>query len=306
VSPTDPLWTIHAADGAKGLGVFAARAIKKGELIISERPLYFGKIGRCAFDETEQNGIFERNMLKPLAQSSLLSILGLRNAHASENPYNYDEVVGILKTNCLPIQVSDVTGIEDKYGEDLHEALFPYISRINHSCSPSTHFYFNTTTFCGELRATRNITKGAELSWTYTDLFASRAERRQYLKEHFRFHCACESCSQDEADIRESDRRREALAVFTKHGPNSTQTTNHLRTLHQFAVREKLDGVQPGLMHALATQSRIKDRDLEASRRWLFHSHEGYKVLQGERNERVKADEKILKSLQKLQKLALD
>ena len=89
------------------------------------------------------------------------------------------------------------------------------ITRLNHSCSPNTEFYWNTVTKVEELRATRDIARGEELTDCYLDLVSqgrnTRDQRRELLQHGYGFRCTCQVCDlSDELSEEDDNLRKEA------------------------------------------------------------------------------------------------
>ena len=61
------------------------------------------------------------------------------------------------------------------------------------------------------LRALAPIRAGEQVTITYTELTAPRAERREELSRRYKFVCMCQACNRNEADISFSDVNRRLL-----------------------------------------------------------------------------------------------
>ena len=65
------------------------------------------------------------------------------------------------------------------------------MSRLNHSCTPNTEFNWNAENKVEELRATRAISEGEELTKCYLDFTVkgslTRKERRIKLNDGYEF-----------------------------------------------------------------------------------------------------------------------
>ncbi|KAF8320792.1 hypothetical protein DL93DRAFT_2037738, partial [Clavulina sp. PMI_390] len=91
---------------------------------------------------------------------------------------------GILRTNFIGIELSpDAT--------DRYRALFPIISRANHSCCSNATYFFNTSTLALELRAVRPITPGEEIHIQYIDVMTTKVVRQRDLQKFYLFTCDC-------------------------------------------------------------------------------------------------------------------
>ena len=97
-------------DSYGGLGAFASRDIKKGELLLMEDHLFEAT---CTRNEEEWNA------LAPEKQALCLELTDLYAQEGSDK-----SIEGIMKSNALPT--------EGGFG-----ALYKVATRINHSCDPN-------------------------------------------------------------------------------------------------------------------------------------------------------------------------
>ena len=76
-------------------------------------------------------------------------------------------------------------------------ALYPLISKVNHSCEPNCYLLWSRDNTAHLVAIDSDIPKGKELTINYlgdkSDRF-SAAQRRRWLKENYGFECACEAC----------------------------------------------------------------------------------------------------------------
>lgn len=93
-----------------------------------------------------------------------------------------------------------------------HAGIFPTFSRCNHSCGPNALAHFNYTTWAIELRATRAIKIGEEISISYVDVLQASLERRVQLATTYGFTCSCKWCTLPNAKQIESNSRRDEIA----------------------------------------------------------------------------------------------
>src|SRR5690606_33806902 len=78
--------------------------------------------------------------------------------------------------------------------EKNYDAIFPTISRINHSCIPNCHFVYNIKNNCGRIIANKNIKKNEEITISYIKLYLTYDERQFILKNKYNFICKCNLC----------------------------------------------------------------------------------------------------------------
>ena len=86
-------------------------------------------------------------------------------------------MVGIYLTNCVNLKEFDKIR-----GRDIGTAVFASISRINHSCSPNIVLSYNIDTKQCELRSSRIIQCGEELTRSYINPLNSKKERESLLQ----------------------------------------------------------------------------------------------------------------------------
>lgn len=163
----------------KGTGIVATQDIPKGTRIMAEKPLFIvpTNIMQRGNEVVEQ---YITQKLKGLDKDQQRAFLGLHNCHGTKlSPF-----LGISKTNMLGLGSPPIGG-----------GLFIEASRINHACKPNTQNSWNERIGRETIHAVRDIKKGEEITISYIGYFATYAERQSYLKDKFKFDCACELCS---------------------------------------------------------------------------------------------------------------
>jgi hypothetical protein len=175
----------------KGKGLIQVQDISKGTRILSEKPLF--RIPRFGLEQPAiEKAITNKHNL--LSQDDQRTFLSLHN----NTPGASYPLTGIAKTNALPL------------GTDASEGgLFPEASRINHACLPNCQYTQNDNIGEETIHAVRLISKGEEITISYTDKGPFESQRRS-LKNLFGFDCTCELCSLPEiaravSDDRQSD-----------------------------------------------------------------------------------------------------
>ncbi len=81
--------------------------------------------------------------------------------------------------------------------------LYAKQSTINHSCEPNAEVEFPFNNHELDVNATRNISPGEEIFFSYIDfcdLERSRHSRNQILGENYLFHCDCFKCLKQAGD----------------------------------------------------------------------------------------------------------
>ncbi|EER24120.1 hypothetical protein D8B26_002306 [Coccidioides posadasii str. Silveira] len=103
-----------------------------------------------------------------------------------------------FEKNCIPCTLPS--------GQKVR-VLGHWSSKINHSCVPNaqqTLIEANTegvkSTFLN-IRACREISRGEEITVAYDEIHLDTTERKQHMKEHFGFECACEYCESQDREL---------------------------------------------------------------------------------------------------------
>ncbi|KAF9100543.1 hypothetical protein BGX27_000344 [Mortierella sp. AM989] len=119
--------------------------------------------------------------LETMSKKNKKYLLSLRNIYSEDEMPN---VLGIIKTNALPL------------GQDAEECgVYRVISRINHSCAPNVHHFWNTITKKEYIYAVKDIAAGDEILTSYEDVLMPWATRQASLQKKFRFECRCKLCT---------------------------------------------------------------------------------------------------------------
>ncbi|KJA18994.1 hypothetical protein HYPSUDRAFT_94183, partial [Hypholoma sublateritium FD-334 SS-4] len=196
-------------------GAFASRQLKRGDLILSEKPI-------LSLDSEVTGRVdIETMNLSPRIRELFIS---LHNSHSACSCYPNSLLQGIFHTNSIP------TG-------DKTTGIFLDASRFNHACSPNAKLSFNAKT--GELRIYTlcPISAGEEIFISYISgrqLYGMPQKYRQkYLGTRYHFACACYVCSLPKAESMTSDARRVGLNQLWEVIPRFTpkQETQHLSAI---------------------------------------------------------------------------
>ena len=167
--------------GVRGLRLFI-RLVRAA----SEDPKAFEAVEALAEHYTDAPAE-RRRFLEGVAQQ----INKLCPPQARMEPARLARLVSRAHTNLHAI--ADMAGVQ--YGS----ALYPrYGHLLNHSCSPNAAVSFHGRTW--RLHTIRAVRKGQQVSISYTELYAGRAERRMHLKQTKAFECTCERCAAPPAE----------------------------------------------------------------------------------------------------------
>ncbi|KAF8970465.1 hypothetical protein BDZ97DRAFT_1791564 [Flammula alnicola] len=260
----------------KGIGLFAARNIAAGELIIVEHPALI-----------LPSGNFPPERLPEKKRAELLAMANCRPPEECKSP-----VEGIVRTNGLMLEL-DPKGKIPAEQKGVYGGVYPLINRGNHSCGPNAGIKWDLAALTLSLYALRPILEGEEIHKTYLEPALPRETRVAHLQKNYRFECDCPWCNirqsstndlqpsftPDELEqIAESDRRRALLGtwIFTHPGYKKWSTdlartddlviSSHLEAL-ELIEQEGMHGLQNLFIEEIAMcYSMLGDRD--AFRAW--------------------------------------
>ncbi|KAJ7736866.1 hypothetical protein B0H16DRAFT_1730611 [Mycena metata] len=197
--PATPAFIIADA-GSKGAGLFALRDIPAGALILVDQPI-------LVVPAIAPTGAYDV-LLPRLPKTSRDALFALTNAKSASECGIFE---GVVWTNASQIDLPASTGDSNvsEYG-----AVFPVLSRANHSCSLSTTLKWDPGSFSAALYAQRTLRAGEEIHHPYIDVLAPRAVRRVQLADRYNFHCACPHCDVPDATAAASDAARAELHTW--------------------------------------------------------------------------------------------
>jgi hypothetical protein len=184
------LFAIHmSATIQNGKGTFATRDIQKGDLILSEKPIF------SFLTNTPKYGHVEA-VIRDLSPANLDGYLSLHNAHN--------------KCSCYPNPLQGIFGM-NTFTLDGNWAVCMRASRFNHSCSPNAWYSFNSDMGELEIHALGTIPHGKEIFVAYIGsrhVWGSSCRSRQaILHTRSHFTCTCSVCSLPNAESKMSNAR---------------------------------------------------------------------------------------------------
>jgi len=174
----------------------ASRLIKQGESVIAEDPLLFVK--------NDENKIESLNLqFQNLSSDNQKKISSLCDSNSSGDPDK--KIVRIFHSNCIQVTL--------EHGA----ALYPTISRINHSCSPNVVWSWKRgNAKRKEVRALKSILEGEEICSNYIDDVETNyntAEVRKASLSKWNFCCTCAVCSLPEEELQKNDHLRSHIGT---------------------------------------------------------------------------------------------
>ncbi|CAJ1395697.1 unnamed protein product [Effrenium voratum] len=172
----------------KGFGVVATRRLRRGELVLRERPLLgvpgsfeaVDLLNRTSLGQLEED---LQAALRQLSAELRRSFWALSDCHGDTKT-----AAGVALTNALHL------------GEG--GGILPISARFNHSCVPNIQGTWADG--CAEWRVLREVEEGEELCFSYVEPYQPQQERQRTLEQLFRFRCNCPACRAGES----SDLRR--------------------------------------------------------------------------------------------------
>ncbi|THV07612.1 SET domain-containing protein [Dendrothele bispora CBS 962.96] len=223
--PARPLPYTIAESPGKGTGMFAARDIEWGELILAERPMLvipttFRAVGGiiCPPDFTKDQVQQAYMNAIESTMETLVNRMPMEYQEAYKKLWNCHEndgsgpLFGIARTNGFGIgdydEPTDPAFPDTKNG---YSGTFKNLSRINHSCRPNVDRDWDSPTFSLQIRASKPIKKGEEITITYIGNLTDPASARQRELASYGFTCACEACSNPEVSDPRSKEIKELL-----------------------------------------------------------------------------------------------
>ncbi|KAF7297931.1 SET domain-containing protein [Mycena chlorophos] len=252
-TPDPPNFYVADA-GNKGAGMFAARDIPAGALILVDRPVVIVPSDIDPESCTWKRDAFDA-LIPRVSSRSRERLLALANVHPLEdNPV----VEGIALTNAFGVDLVLPPVSEQEYG-----GIFPDISRANHCCGLNTAIKWDPETFSVWMYSLRDVRAGEEIHNQYIDVLAPRDERRAELAR-YKFTCMCPHCDLPDAEaVARSDAARAELRhwrnLYTRFEPwaedmcraDDTVINSSLRALG-LVEQEGLWGMQVPFMEDIA------------------------------------------------------
>ncbi|KAF9485877.1 hypothetical protein BDN70DRAFT_970007, partial [Pholiota conissans] len=252
----------------KGKGAIATRNIKRGEVVLREKPLF---VVPLRINTSPADLIAAQLVNLSPADRAAFNNLSYVNFPAHLDPSEHPDQVAlaIFQTNAVSA------------GENV--GIFPRMARLNHGCSSA----FNVVYTWREegyliVHALKNIPKGRELLTTYTNSKRPRNERRAYLSQQYGFHCTCDVCSLPDALSKASDERLSAISAlydaFATWGSNQIEGPEAIEHIRKIWELEDQEGYwsERGQLAADATWIAAAHSDAISTQAWAKLAIEWY------------------------------
>ena len=188
---------VVAEAGEKGLGAFAIQDFHRGDLILTDPPLFL-------VDEPNHSRIVTlRNIMiavQKLSHAEKRAFVSLKNAHSGSKLVD-NPIIGIYYTNA--------------FEAGNRSAICVAASRFNHSCLPNARYSWHAASGRMRIYALREIAIGEEIFVSYLSgrrVYGSCHKDRQKELKRYIFTCACIACSLPSLEQAASDARRKEIA----------------------------------------------------------------------------------------------
>ncbi|CAH0037155.1 unnamed protein product [Clonostachys solani] len=220
----DPLYKVCRIPN-KGEGLIATTDITRGQLILSEAPLF--RYTDLRFnDPSEADRQYNKlGRAKQKKVWKLFDVTGNRNRS--------EDLELVMRTNGIKLRDPN---------HDMMYGLFEVACRINHSCLPNTHSSWDPEKGTIEIYATQSIPQGEEITSTYIGNLGEYALRQECLAYIFRFTCRCCLCTLPEEDRESSDLRIQEINYLRRQ---DVSTLSQIRELLQLYDQESIADWQP-------------------------------------------------------------
>lgn len=247
----------------KGMGLFATRDIRRGTLVISEKPLL----------EIVQNRLdlaYHEYLRLPVGKRAAFDALHcyLPSKIDAEHDARVCAIHFKISENELPHYIAEharVMGIfacNDFQLANGHLGVFNTTSRLNHSCIPNVHHTNNPVLGEETIYTIRDIKAGEELLINYLGPRATydmRNTRIAQLREAYGFTCQCNACTDATGT---SDQRRDILSgIFyglNEFAAGTPSDTRFIPSSPQMALAQAEDGIRILIEEQLLTIELIK------------------------------------------------
>ncbi|KAL1657708.1 hypothetical protein GGF50DRAFT_121570 [Schizophyllum commune] len=177
-----------------GKGAFARKPIERGTLLLAEKPLLPSPASYR--EDAPLSAEIILALVERLSPTEVARLLTLKNSRAGDPCHCF---AGIWQTNAFS-----------------GSGVCTTAARFNHSCVPNARYSWHAESRRQRIYALRHIEEGEEICVSYLmnrNIYgSSRAARRAWLEEDYRFVCMCAVCGASDDEVMKSDHRRNMLA----------------------------------------------------------------------------------------------
>ncbi|KIV86914.1 hypothetical protein PV11_02490 [Exophiala sideris] len=224
INPDDGPWYVQQLPG-KGMGVLAKHDLHRGDRITAYTPYLLAHMENVL--STIEREHFLRIAIDQLPAASREHYLSLATIYGNPSVVIQD----VVKANAFEMQV----------GGQMHLAIFPETSRMNHACSPNAQYYLAPDLLTHFVHTARDIQRDEEITISYSPPYKPHRARQKYLLDAFHFTCSCSRCHNGEASdmtLEEIDALQSSLGDWSA---DSTATVKQTETLIQKYKEEGLE-----------------------------------------------------------------
>lgn len=195
-----PAFVVRGLPG-KGMGMIALRDIRRGELLVREKPLILVPQQITGSPSQLILGLVQRLSPEQVASFYNLSHVDLPQDLSPEKSTE-QLALAIFQTNAVAA------------GPNV--GLFPTMARLNHGCSRAFNSVYSWREREGVLvvHALKDVRKGEELLTAYFRTQQTRDQRRRHLMQTYGFHCECECCTLPDEESKYSDDRLKNMSYL--------------------------------------------------------------------------------------------
>lgn len=245
----------------KGLGLISKKFIKKGELILSDVPIF---------------------SLKEHEVPKIEEYFGTENNQKGTQPEFVTKIVWTFPSYSKNHKKTAMDIIaKNSFPMGNKRAMFPICCRLNHSCRNNANQNWNEKFQCEDLYAIRDIQPGEEITIKFKgNPYAQKRERQESIKQHFNFSCTCEACSLESEELEKSENRLKRLSTLSKAVYSFVSRSQGRKALQlieemlQLIDEEGLSELERCTCYYDAFQACLTMKDMEQAKTWAKMSYE--------------------------------
>lgn len=225
----------------KGLGVFATRHIPAFTRIISEKPLISIAQGDDLPQISQQYEELPSEVKVQYMQyhiedrperADLLTKKLAQRGYTSAEVSLMVQVASVFQGNAFNVPTVDAQG-----KQTVKRALFPTVARLNHSCAPNAHSYFNHVTNSMDVHTLSDVREDEELEISYFNLLLPRPQRAERANA-WQFKCTCPVCAGPDSLSSQLEVRRQRIRALETLYLNNIASQDFDRGQHIFEMEE--------------------------------------------------------------------
>jgi hypothetical protein len=175
--------------------IIATENIKKGEIILAEKPIYQETdIIKLLYEIIKNKENIDIVNLYPRTYLELSNTY-LSNLLKMINNYNNHKIKKFLLINCNIINFYFCKILFNAFDMNNYSTILPIGAMMNHSCNPNIVFYEKNNLMY--FVALHNIKKNDELCYSYLRnyKYTDYKDKQLYLLNHYNFTCNCYECN---------------------------------------------------------------------------------------------------------------